>query len=187
VFDHELFKIRDSKAKATIIAMLKAAPEEFWFAPSAFSGKYHDPIEFNMGGQVLHTKRVFRSLMILIDALAKELNDEEMDELMCAALIHDTLAGSTGSSDHVSQYRDYYGEKLPDGIKDLEWWEGICDTAEHHMGRWSPNNHPDLYPKWYSGDEGGCPAYDWLVHLADMQATKANGMPILKEADYNIR
>lgn len=186
VFNHELAKIRDSTARATVIAMLKAAPEEFWFAPSAFSGKYHSPDEFGLGGQVLHTKRVFRSLMVLCDALARELSDDDMDELLCAALIHDTMAGSTGSSDHVSQYRDYYGEKLSESVKKLNWWEGICDAAEHHMGRWPPNKHPGLYPSWDLTGEG-CPAYEWLVHIADMQATKANGMPILKEFDYSIR
>ena len=187
VFSHELAKIQDRKARATVIGMLKVAPEEFWFAPSAFSGKYHSPDEFGLGGQVLHTKRVFRSLMVILDAMARELDDDEMDEQLCAALIHDVMAGSTGSSDHVSQYQDYFTKHLAQGIKDLQWWEGICEVASHHMGRWPPNAHKHLYPGWGTPDSDRCPAYEWLLHLADMQATKNNGMPILKEHDYQIR
>ena len=184
VFRHELSKIHNSKARATVIAMLEAAPEEFWFAPSAFSGKYHSPDEFGMGGQVLHTRRVFRSLMVILDAMIEELNDDEIDEQLCAALIHDTLAGSTGSSDHVSQYDSYYS-CLSQKIKDMDWWEGICDTASHHMGRWPPTAHKRLHPTWHF--EGGVsPGIEWYLHLADMQATKANSMPILKEHDYQL-
>lgn len=188
VFNHELTKINDMEARQTIVAMLEAAPEEFWFAPSAFSGKYHSPDEFGLGGQVLHTKRVFRVLMVLCDAHIRDLSDEDIDELLCAALLHDTMAGSTGSPDHVSQYASYYADKLSDEIKKLNWWDGIIDAAEHHMGRWPPNKHPGLYPKWYvdPADEV-CPGYDWFLHEADIIATKFDGLQILKDKDYSIR
>ena len=175
VFRHELTKIYDSKARATVIAMLKVAPEEFWYAPSAFSGRNHEPVEFDMGGQVMHTRRVFRSLMVILDGRAEHFGDREMDEMLCAALIHDTLAGSTGSSDHVSTILEYYGANLDESVKGYKWWEGICEVAQHHMGRWSPKG---LKPESEA---------EWALHEADMQATKNNGMPILKEHDYNIQ
>jgi len=173
VFRHELMKIKDPKARKTVIAMLNAAPEEFWFAPSAFSGKYHSPDEFGLGGQCLHTKRVFRSLMVILDARAEYFDDDMMDEVLCAALIHDTLAGSTGSSDHVSGIYNYYNDHLK-GVDD-KWWEGICEVAQSHMGRWSPKT---LKPETDS---------EWALHEADMIATKFNNLSILKEHDYSIR
>jgi hypothetical protein len=151
--------------------MLEAAPEEFWFAPSSYSGKYHSPDEFGMGGHVVHTKRVFRALMVLLDAEAETFDDTAMDRMLAAALVHDTLAGSTGSSDHVSTLRSYYGERVlihPDV-------EMIADLAEHHMGRWSP---PGLKP----GE-----TEEWLIHYADMVATKFDSLQILKDKDYSIR
>lgn len=188
VFDHELAKISNLKARKTVAAMLRVSPAEFWIAPSAYSGRYHDPTEFGQGGQILHTKRVFRSLMVILDSFTEEMNDDEMDDQLCAALIHDVLAGSTGSSDHVSTYRIYFDEHLPENIKKLDWWESICEVASHHMGRWPPTAHKRLYPAWHLEDLGNVhPAKEWLLHLADMQATKNNGMPILKECDYQIR
>ena len=176
VFSHELPKIHDLKARKTVIAMLNAAPEEFWFAPSAFSGKYHSPDEFGLGGQVLHTKRVFYQMMVLLCAEAPEFTDKEMDEHMCAALIHDTLAGSTGSNDHVSTIVSYYSSHLPQKILDILWWEGICNVATYHMGRWTPKAlGPTEWPD------------NVLLHYADMIATNSNSLPILKEHDYTIR
>ena len=176
VFEHELSKIQNSKARATVIGMLDVAPAEFWFAPSAFSGKYHSPDEFGMGGQVLHTKRVFYQMMVLLDAEAPEFDDNHMDEYLCAALIHDTLAGSTGSSDHVSTIASYYGKHLPENVKSHLWWEGICGVAQYHMGRWTPKALGES--EWPD---------NVLLHYADMVATKSNGLPILKEHDYQIR
>lgn len=175
VFRHELSKIQNSKARATVIGMLTAAPEEFWFAPSSYTGRWHSPDEFGMGGQPLHTRRVFRALMVILDARTEQFDDDEMDNILCAALIHDTLAGSTGSSDHVSGILDYYADNLSETVKGYLWWEGICDIAMCHMGRWSPKV---LKPVSEA---------EWALHEADMQATKNNGMPILKEHDYQIR
>ena len=174
VFRHELSKIKDSKARNTAIGMLNAAPEEFWFAPSAFSGKYHSPDEFGMGGQVLHTKRVFRSLMVILDARAEQFDDESMYEVLCSALIHDTLAGSTGGPDHSTPILSYYEKHLPKNVKEYLWWEGICEIAQHHMGRWSPKG---LAPN---------SIVEWALHEADMFATKFDGLQILKEHDYDI-
>ncbi len=175
VFEHELAKIKNLKARKTVIGMLAVAPAEFWIAPSAYGGKYHSPDEFGMGGQVLHTKRVFYQLMVLLASRAPLLDDESMDELLCAALIHDTLAGSTGGPDHVSTIVNYYSGKLTENITKHDWWEGICVMAQGHMGRWCPMG---LVPT--QEDE-------WLIHYADMISTNSNGLPILKEHDYNIR
>ena len=184
VFDHELSKIRDENVMKAVRLMLHAAPEEFWFGPSSYSGKYHDPSEFGFGGNVLHTKRVFRSLMVIEDAFYQRF--EALDKpsyvrdcLLAAALVHDTLQGSTGSSDHVSTFMDYYSKHVElDGRDPVKMAVmDICEIAQSHMGRWSPK---ELVPEEHEWVQ-------WALHTADMFATKFDGLQILKEHDYEIR
>lgn len=174
-FERELSKIKDQNCRKTVVEMLRVAPEEFWFGPSSYSGKYHSADEFGMGGNVLHTRRVFRALMVLLDAAYEKMDDDLRDEAMAAALVHDTLQGSTGSADHVSSFESYYDEHLDEDTKELKWWRGIVNIANHHMGRWSPEL---LRPAGIT---------QWLLHQADMVATKFDHLQILKDKDYNLR
>jgi hypothetical protein len=121
--------------------------------------------------------------MVLVDAAYERFEEFEnpaylRDVVLAAALIHDTLAGSTGSSDHVSTLVDYYSEHIDldgrDPVKQTAM--DIAELAESHMGRWSP--YPELVPDTW---------VRWLLHYADMIATKFNGLDILKEHDYDIR
>lgn len=179
VFRHELAKIKGTP-KRVVLEMLREAPKEFWIAPSSYSGKYHSPDEFGIGGQVLHTKRVFRALMVLLDAAYEEMADEDRNLCMAAALVHDTLAGSTGSGDHVSTFTAYYMGKIVEcGWKNFTKWVGpICKIVEQHAGRWTPEPLVDVE---YDEDTVRC---QWLLHYADMIATKFDSIDILKEHDY---
>lgn len=184
VFDHELSKLRDLNVEKAVRLMLKAAPDEFWYGPSSYSGKYHDPSEFGLGGNVMHTKRVFRSLMVIEDAFYQRFEPFDKpayvrDCLLAAALVHDTLQGSTGSSDHVTSFVDYYSTNvILDGRDPVKMAVmDIAEIAQHHMGRWSPKELVPEEHDWVA----------WALHTADMQATKNNHMPILKEQDYEIR
>ena len=177
VFRNELAKIKTTSVKRAVLWMLRKSPEEFWYAPSSYSGRYHSPDEFGIGGQVLHTKRVFYQAMVLSDAAYEEMDTTDRDILYAAALVHDTLAGSTGSGDHVSTFVEYYYDRdyTHELIVSL-----ICQAVEQHAGRWTPE------PLKLTSYTEEMEFIQTLLHYADMIATKNNSTHILKEKDYPL-
>ena len=178
VFRHQLAAITDPIARAVARSCLGHAPEEFWTGPSAYSLRYHPPDERGMGGQVIHTKRVFWAVMVLCDAEYDRMPRQDMDILMIAALIHDTL-GNHGSS-HADDLPDYYLHRLQSWaegttLQKCKWrylMEAIC-LARTHSGRWSEQapREDERLPN--------------LLHYADMIASREDAiLPV--HAKYEI-
>lgn len=86
----EIDLIVDESIKSfTRSVLLRAGP--FWEIPASFSGKHHPPDERGTGGNVLHTKRVVRTVGLICQSY--NCTDIEKDILTSAALLHDLTKG----------------------------------------------------------------------------------------------
>jgi hypothetical protein len=151
----------------------------FWEIPSSFSGKYHPPDEHNSGGCALHTKRVVRIVNMLADSYS--LTENERDNAIAAALIHDVTKGIPSESKedfHYDPMHPYTVNKfVMDCIKydkaysndsnsssifiDEEDLQTILRLVRCHLGPWSPV--PETIPITY---------LDYILHVADNVASK---------------
>lgn len=153
----------------------------FWEIPSSFSGKYHPPDEHNVGGNVLHTKRVVRVASIL--ASSYSLTDSERDCVFAAALIHDVTKGIASEQEGSFHYdpmhpytvnkfvnkciqsdkafaNDTQSSTLFIAEEDLQT---ILRLVRCHLGPWSPV--PETIPITYM---------DYIMHVADNIASKVH-------------
>lgn len=155
----EIDAIRDEGIRNfTRSVLLKATV--FWEIPSVFAEVYNPPDEHGNGGNVIHTKRVFRICAILAETHL--LDQIERDMLFSAALLHDVTKGvlidSTPAFDEFHPYTvDKFVRqvKLDDDIRGAENESTMLYIQEDHaskilrmirchMGIWSPI--PETYP-----------------------------------------
>jgi 23S rRNA maturation-related 3'-5' exoribonuclease YhaM len=84
----EVGLITDQGIRLFTRALLLEAPESFWEAPSSITKKHHPPDEHGVAGNILHTKRVVRNVVLLSRAQQRPLLEEDI--VIAAALLHDT-------------------------------------------------------------------------------------------------
>src|SRR5688572_21542328 len=149
----EIDAIKDEPIRNfTRSVLLKA--KLFWEIPSVFSEEYNPPDEHTVGGNVLHTKRVFRVCVLLSDSHLLE--PMERDCLLAAALLHDVTKGvMTDSLPAFDEFHPYTVDrfvrqvKLDDEIRGTENESTMLYISEEnankilrmircHMGIWSP-------------------------------------------------
>ena len=82
----EIDLIRDPNIVSFVRSMLLKA-EAFWTAPSAFTETTNPPDEHELGGEVLHTKRVVRTAIAISDTY--RLSQFETDIVIAACLLHE--------------------------------------------------------------------------------------------------
>lgn len=152
----------------------------FWTIPSSFSGKYHPSDEHNVGGNVLHTKRVVRASKVISDSYS--LTTEERDLVYAACLLHDITKGIQSKDDDKSFVYDpmhpytvgrfvekcqehdkkYAGESQSSTLFTSEdTIQSILRLVRCHLGPWSPV--PETIPITY---------LDVIVHISDNIASK---------------
>lgn len=83
----EIELINDPNIKKFVRYLLKNAPS-FWQAPGSHEEGIHPPDEHDIGGMILHTKRVVRSAIFLAFAIEVE-TQYDYDCLLAAAILHD--------------------------------------------------------------------------------------------------
>jgi len=85
-FSYELEMINDPKIKSFVKSVMKMA-DPFWISPATMIPGMHPPDEYGPEGLMLHTKRVFRTVALLMATI--DLTTEEADCIFAAALLHD--------------------------------------------------------------------------------------------------
>lgn len=81
--------------------------EDFWNSPSGPTLEGHPIDEFCVGGNVLHTKRVFRVVWLFVQSQQRAM--DEADLLFAATLLHDvTKMHKTPSGEYIYDYMHSY-------------------------------------------------------------------------------
>lgn len=134
----------------------------FWIIPSTFSEDYNPPDEHDVGGNVLHTKRVFRICALLADSHI--LSAIERDILLAAALLHDVTKGVITRDEELPAYDEFHPYTVDRFVRQVkiddelhggenqstmlfleeEHATRILRIIRCHMGIWSPI--PETYP-----------------------------------------
>jgi hypothetical protein len=176
-FAGEIAVIPDVKIRRWTEEALAYAPADFWKMPSSISGKYHPEDEFREGGKVLHTKRAFVALMVLMNSRGY-FTDVEKSRMMAAMLIHDVGYSYDIKRAHPLVVRPYYATMYGNDTVFMSRGDAIFRLVETHMGRWTPK--PFEPPQDELAD---------MVHLADyivcMRGTRFSTIEDLTEDDIS--
>lgn len=152
--------------------------DNFWEIPSSFSSKYHPADEHGQGGNVLHTKRVARIALDIVESYSLSL--EEKDIIIAAALIHDVTKGISIDDNDSFQYDQMHPYTVNQFVNECQKidkefandstssslfisedsLQTILRLVRCHMGPWSPV--PETYPITYM---------DYILHVADNVAS----------------
>lgn len=135
--------IQDPALAASVRTALKAAPAEFFTAPSSSTGKYHPADEINPGGLAFHSLRDVKMGDILCDYF--KVGGAEKDQILSALLLHDIEKGGVPWHGYAKDHGPI-GERFLDGV-----WDHTKDPAldhieelvSNHMAQW---NFPDPTP-----------------------------------------
>lgn len=157
VFDAELIDICDEDVRNWTRTALDNAPDTFWVEPASKSGRYHPVDECRAGGKILHTKRAFCVMKILVDSEADRLGEHFSSFCLSAILLHDVCSNSKTHPDDVYPW---YLEKL--GFEFVTKYPIIMTMIKTHMGRWGRQRPRTME--------------ECLVHYADNIASKLHTM-----------
>jgi hypothetical protein len=174
----EIDLIDDPGILSFVRAVLVKAPSYFWTESSEFTGNYFPPDERFEGGCVLHTKRVVRIVREIL--FAQDKTQEEIDQAVAAALIHDLTKGTRHPEGHIlyDPMHPYTVDALvsyirmddnqnSDETRSSTLWisdehlTNILRMVRCHMGSWSPI--PETVP---------VTNLELTLHLADLLASK---------------
>lgn len=151
IFDKEISYIQNFNYIQFLLFALVNINEYHKIAPAASikrGSKNHPDDERKRGGLVLHTKRVFRVLLDLINAEQEKLISNEIDALLVAALLHDMAKFPDGkckstNSNHADIMADYIRNMKTSIISAVERYK-IARYIETHNGKWGkvkPETH----------------------------------------------
>lgn len=173
----EIDLIKDPFIMSFVRVVLLNAPPSFWVIPSTLSSEdQRPPDELLRGGNVLHTRRVAHIAHLLADA--RSLEDEDIDRIVAAALLHDLTKGGTDDSEFEYDYmHPYTVEHWIEGVRRKEFsftsedqsstlWTDEGDISKIMRlircseGPWSPilETIPNSTP-------------EWILHYANLVAT----------------
>lgn len=164
IFDNELADIQDEEVRIWTRMALDFAPDTFWVEPSSKSGRYHPIDECGVSGKIIHTKRAFCVMKILVDSESDRLGDHFKSSCLSAILLHDVCSNSKTHPDDV--YPHYVAVL---GFEFADKYPLIMRMIKTHMGRW--------------GKERPRTMEECLVHYADNIASKLHLM--LPEVPYD--
>lgn len=173
----EINLINDQGIRLFVRAVLLATDDEFWDCPSGALNTGHPPDEHKENGNILHTKRVVRTAILMADS--QERTALERDIIIAACLLHDVTKVNRmpDGSVHIDVMHPYTVDLL---VRELKKREETTDTVQGsttifcdevvmfqilkaircHLGPWSPI--PETFPTV---------TIEWIVHLADNIAT----------------
>lgn len=131
----EINLIQDLSIRYFVRAILMSVAH-FWTIPASFSGNHHPPDERGVGGNVIHTRRVVRAVILLGEAQDRSILD--MDFLIAAALLHDTTKGIEWSEGNVGY--DPMHAYTVDRLVNLIRWASEATAPEEP-------SHPNRVPE----------------------------------------
>ena len=178
----EINMIIDQNIKLFVRSILYRA-SDFWEMPASCSGKHHPPDERDVGGNVIHTKRVVRTACLISESYS--LPQDEKDIVIAASLLHDITKAikdeTTGKFkyDPMHPYtvglfvkkcqeedKNYASESQSSTLfLSEDSVQSILRLVRCHLGPWSPV--PETTPITY---------LDMIVHIADNLASKMHIM-----------
>ena len=166
IFHHELSLIKDENVLKILDNVFKEVKECHKWLPASSSGKYHPKCDLGDGGLIRHSKIVFQFMEEIIRATPVFQN--ESDELLAAALIHDLCKYKDDNATHSSFTHPIDMAEL---IKKTNFRNQkafkIATLVSSHMGIWNTFKYcPGVeLPKPKSFDE-------IAVHYADYFASR---------------
>lgn len=102
-FQIELELISDINIRKLVESSLLAA-DPFWVSPASFAPLDHPKDEYGTEGLMLHTKRVLKTLTVLLETVV--LNTHEQDCLLAAAFLHDITKAVWANEDKTAVIHD---------------------------------------------------------------------------------
>ena len=150
VFEDELLMIRNEGLREFVPSVLDRLPGYFWHIPASVVGFHARPEDNELGGLVLHVKRVARMTAVVAPAWGLE---GMADDLVVAAFLHDGLkygwtGDDLGDRDHAVFAADWLERE---GLFDDR--PQICEMVRAHLGRWGA-----VKPQ---------KPHEWAFHVAD--------------------
>jgi 23S rRNA maturation-related 3'-5' exoribonuclease YhaM len=131
----EIDIINDPKIKSFVRSVLSKA-ESFWIAWSSNIPNVHPPDEYEVGGLILHTKRVFRAALVLLSTI--EASSIDSDCLLAAALLHDVTKTVWQNSDKENVVHDIMHPYTVDNF--IDW----CRIQDRDKGEDSTANSLEI-------------------------------------------
>lgn len=171
-FEDELEQFENPYIRTFTRTCIGELPDYFFLKPSTSSGKYHSPDERGNYGLILHTKRVFQTLMKLfrLEEFA-QISEVRKEYLMAAALLHDGL--KYGPAENVSKHTMFehpmFAAHFVKAIGQHEGYgpgsEIIANFIVSHMGQWNQSPYSQVtLPKPTSIEQKA-------LHMADYMAS----------------
>jgi len=134
---------------------LKVAPVAFWTRECSL--KYHPVDERGTYGNLIHTIRVARLVLVIVASCGY--GRWTIDKVLSEGLLHDVCRhGLDGTSQWSHKNHPRLVRQLMDNNRiglDSPVREGLLEDIEKHMGRW---NNPSYAPQLRSSE---------ILHLAD--------------------
>jgi len=170
----EIELIEDQGVHSFVRSLLTKANPNFWTDPAIFvGGKEYPPDEHAPGGNVLHTKRVFRVVYQM--SIAQQRSEDERDILLAAALLHGVTKGVEREGgvefdplhpytvDAFVKWAQMQDEKYSSETTSSTLWlddivvKAILRIVRCQRGYWSAI--PETVPMT---------GLDWSLHIADL-------------------
>ena len=161
----EIDSIKSESLKTLTKRCLERCPTTFWSIPASKSGLFHSRQSLGDGGLIQHTKMVCAIIPILCRAY--DSSQEDMDEIIVAAILHDIHKPDYLHAIKTFQWLEANKEELQAGLSIPEnSYTRIVLMVKYHMGRWTNKPHNKQTYKYT--------AQEWILHLADMVTTIKN-------------
>ena len=142
---------------------LKVAPITFWTKQCSL--KYHPVDERGLYGNLIHTIRVAKLVLVIVDSCG--CRRWIIDRVLSGAILHDVCRhGIDGKSEFSDKEHPRLVRQLMDKHKILDSpaREEVLEDIEKHMGRWDNSAYaPKLLPSE-------------VLHLADVIDAKLEGI-----------
>ena len=170
MFLKELMLIRDLGIRRFVELCLSYAPKYvFCDCPSSSTGKHHPVDELSGDGCIIHTRRVVKMVLLLVDGME---NFYQRDEAIAAAIIHDLRKqGLEKTGKTVPNHPElaaslvYEVATLQPGVISDDVVDSLYNAVGYHYGRWGSGD-------WKCSDfNTDMDRLSKVVHVADYLAS----------------
>jgi hypothetical protein len=134
ILDQQVDSITNQELKELVYKILENLPSGFWTREC--SKAYHPADERGEAGNLLHSLRVARVAMKLMEPTQTSQEDREL--LKAASLLHDCIRhGLTGTAPYsVKDHPELVRQFIKDKNLECELSDKLCKVIETHMGPW---------------------------------------------------
>jgi 23S rRNA maturation-related 3'-5' exoribonuclease YhaM len=170
LFGKEIGLIKNGEIREFVKEVFKHIPDHGFTIAASTTGKYHLPDENEYMGNVVHSKRVVK--WVLLMARAYEITEQsDIDILIAAAILHDLgKAGfkEKGSIHTLSNHSSLMMAPIERAAKSVGLCTDIKDKIKkcvlYHNGIWTE--------KAYNKPRSEYTDLEWCLHMADYATSK---------------